>query len=147
MSSFLKLVRSHDIVRSLLIVAAGFAALAVVLWHLAVLSTLANVARAHPPAAATPAEAETDLKTGLPFSVVVTSWHRSPSDNTRAGGATRSNHLVGCAFDYSPRPHSAENIRALHDRVTELVQGAGAWIEPLSESDTHVHLDFRCEER
>ena len=129
--------------RSLLFGAAAVLFFGVLLWHAWGLA----VASANPPAAATPAEAETDLKTGLPFSVVVTSWHRSPSDNTRAGGATRSNHLVGCAFDYSPRPHSAENIKALHARVTELVRGAGAWIEPLSESDTHVHFDFRCEER
>ena len=80
---------------------------------------------------------------GLSFRVCPTSWWRSVHHNAEIGGAADSNHLTGCAIDWTTDPPGHEH--ELHRWATRTLKGA--WIEPWSESHTHVHVDWRCAER
>ena len=80
---------------------------------------------------------------GLDFQVCPTSWWRSKHHNAEVGGAAHSNHLMGCALDFITDPPG--HVTELHAWATEHLPLT--WIEPLSESDTHVHVDWRCQER
>ena len=80
---------------------------------------------------------------GLDFRVCPTSWWRSQHHNDEVGGAAHSNHLLGCALDFVTDPPG--HIPAFHEWATRHLPLT--WIEPLSQSDTHVHVDWRCQER
>ena len=80
---------------------------------------------------------------GEPYRACPTSWWRSEHHNDEVGGAAHSNHLLGCAFDFVTDPPG--HIQELHAWVTERLPLT--WVEPLEESDTHVHVDWRCHQR
>ena len=81
---------------------------------------------------------------GLAFAVCPTSWYRTEAHNEQIGGARHSNHLLGCAVDWVPQVHSQQRLRELEAWAKEHV--SGAWIEPLQEAHTHLHVDWRCHE-
>ena len=101
---------------------------------------------AHPPAAPPPAPEDDCLEiAGLSFRVCPTSWYRTAAHNEAVGGAAHSNHILGCAIDWIPQSRELRQVLQLHAWAARTL--SGAWIEPLTESSSHVHTDWRCHER
>ena len=69
---------------------------------------------------------------GKPF--VIVSGYRSPEHNAAVGGAKRSKHMEGIAFDVSMRGHDAEAFRAAAARHG--FNGIGSY-------STFTHIDTR----
>lgn len=68
----------------------------------------------------------------------VNSGYRSPSCNTKVGGATDSRHMYGLAFDIQP-PGGKSN----RQQVINACCAAGAGYVAIYNSTSHVHCDFR----
>jgi hypothetical protein len=70
------------------------------------------------------------------FSLLVSSGWRSEADNRAAGGAPNSDHLRGDAADFGGT--SAQIARA-----HAWAQGRFPYVEPLGQSQDHLHISFR----
>lgn len=74
--------------------------------------------------------------------LVVTSGYRSPSDNSRVGGAGHSQHLEGRALDFIPPQQLdwPEIERIILDQANRrgIINGVGFY-----RNDGHVHIDLR----
>jgi hypothetical protein len=70
------------------------------------------------------------------FSLLVSSGYRTEADNRAAGGAPNSDHLRGDAADFGG---TSQQIR----RAFEWANGRFPYVEPLGQSQDHLHISFR----
>jgi hypothetical protein len=64
----------------------------------------------------------------------ITSWYRTPAQNTEAGGIAKSQHLYGIALDVARNPDGEVFARFFRDRTM------GFW--DVIEYPTHYHIEL-----
>ena len=72
--------------------------------------------------------------------ITVNSGYRSPNYNKLIGGASRSQHILGKACDFTVKGLTPYQVA---DRLEDLMQGGSIINGGLGEYDTFTHYDIR----
>ena len=72
--------------------------------------------------------------------ITVNSGYRSPNYNKSIGGASRSQHILGKACDFTVKGLTPYQVA---DRLEDLMQGGSIINGGLGEYDTFTHYDIR----
>jgi uncharacterized protein YcbK (DUF882 family) len=86
------------------------------------------------------AEEMQTIRNTLNTSITVNSGYRSPSYNKSIGGASRSQHLLGKACDFTAKGLTPYEVAEI---VENLMQGELIINGGLGEYDTFTHYDIR----
>ena len=73
-------------------------------------------------------------------SITVNSGYRSPDYNKKIGGASKSQHLLGKACDFTVKGLTPYQVA---DQLEDLMQGGSIINGGLGEYDTFTHYDIR----
>jgi len=86
------------------------------------------------------AEQMQKIRDVLGVSITVNSGYRSPDYNKSVGGASKSQHLLGCACDFTAKGLTPYKVA---EQLEDLMQGGTIINGGLGEYDTFTHYDIR----